>query len=56
MNEALSLGRNTVTKNEILKTLSTSLIYLLLSGWLIGFKSDQVVLVLLLMAFIMLQA
>jgi hypothetical protein len=47
MNDAISLARTAVTKNTILKTSGISVIYLMLSAWLIGFKSDQVVLILL---------
>lgn len=47
MNDAISLRSNFIRKNEILKISAISLTYLLVSAWLIGFKSDQVVLVIL---------
>jgi hypothetical protein len=44
MNESIPMKDTFFSKNDILATFSLSVIYLVLSAWLIGFKSDQVVL------------
>ena len=46
MNDTISLKKELFTKKDILVTLTLSVIYLLLSALLLGFKSDQVVLIL----------
>lgn len=45
MNDAIYLKRSLFTRKDILTTVGLSVIYLLLSAFLIGFKSDQVLLV-----------
>lgn len=46
MNDAIPLRKGLFTKKDIFTTLSISVIYLLLSALLVGFKSDQIVLIL----------
>lgn len=46
MNDAIPLTKGLFTRKDIFTTLSISAIYLLLSAVLVGFKSDQIVLVL----------
>jgi len=46
MNDAIPLRKGLFTKKDLFATSSISIIYLLLSALLIGFKSDQIVLIL----------
>lgn len=46
MNDTILLRKELFTKKDILVTLSLSVVYLLLSALLLGFKSDQIVLIL----------
>ena len=46
MNDTLALKKELFTKKDIIATISISAIYLLLSNILVGYKSDQLVLVL----------
>lgn len=46
MNDAIPLEKGLFKKKDIFTTLSISIIYLLLSAFLVGFKSDQIVLIL----------
>jgi inositol phosphorylceramide synthase catalytic subunit len=51
MNDTLALQKGLFTKKDIIATSCLSIIYLMLSSLLIGFKSDQLVLVLIFNAF-----